>query len=127
ERSLEVRAQMAQPPEWLEVRPLQLRLRLDGRKWRCDLPERVLPEAPLNRAVYRKCNSTLVVALRRPFASSTWQLFEDCDRQFAAMQKEAQRVLGDMVDKDVQITGEVDGLRSVDVTVSDQGVSIDFA
>ncbi|CAE7255500.1 CRY2 [Symbiodinium natans] len=127
ERSLEVRAWITAQPDWLEVRPGHLRLRLQGRLWSCELPERVLPEAPLNRAMYRKGTKTLVVVLRRPFASSTWQLFDDCDRRFAQLQEQARRVLGDMVDRDLQITGEVEGLRSVDVKIDDQGVAIDFA
>ncbi|CAE8695422.1 unnamed protein product, partial [Polarella glacialis] len=120
-------------PDRLAVSDKELRITCfdegnGGLRFSCPLPVLVLPSAPLNRAEYRRKSRRLIVTLRRPFASSTWQLFADCDARFSQMQKEAARIFGSEVDHGVQITGEAGGLNNLDVRVEqDRGVVIDLS
>eukprot|EP00931_Biecheleriopsis_adriatica_P102479 TRINITY_DN77444_c0_g1_i1.p1 TRINITY_DN77444_c0_g1~~TRINITY_DN77444_c0_g1_i1.p1 ORF type:complete len:419 (-),score=85.26 TRINITY_DN77444_c0_g1_i1:25-1281(-) len=128
ERQIQVEVHVREAPRELDVGEREMRLRLGRRCFVCALPEQVLPTAPLNRVVYNRRTGKLLVTLRRPFASSTWQLFADFEERFAQMQQQAKRVFGSEVDEAV-ITGDAEegALMNVDVRVeAGKGVFIDL-
>eukprot|EP00931_Biecheleriopsis_adriatica_P030751 TRINITY_DN18090_c0_g1_i2.p1 TRINITY_DN18090_c0_g1~~TRINITY_DN18090_c0_g1_i2.p1 ORF type:complete len:570 (+),score=101.38 TRINITY_DN18090_c0_g1_i2:132-1841(+) len=81
-------------PVKLHVYERDVRLTSGHYRLAIPLPVMVYPSHPLNTSKYNRRTGRLVLMLRRPFAGSTWDLFAECDRKFAQMQAEAQRVLG---------------------------------
>lgn len=114
-------------PQRLDVATREIRWTSCGKRYSFELPVRVQLDAPLSRARYDSRKRLLRVTLRRPFASSTWDLFDEVDATFARMQQQARRLLGEELDAGVQVAGSFGDKNNCEVRVEHgKGIVIDL-
>lgn len=114
-------------PSDVDVSEREVRLTSNGQRLTIAMPVMVYPNHPLNSCKFHRRTEKLVLSLRRPFASSTWEMFEHCDRQFALMQAEASRLFGSEVSNGVHITGAMKDQNCLQIHVEEgKGVHVNL-